>query len=123
MYRSKDLYVKVHFHYERIPKIMQNHVGKAFMENRSEVVQIFNELIDAVNKEWDITGKPCAFGEYLQDINPEYANFIRKKIQPSIDSINKRFILCRYKIDKYGALVGYVPFIRRSRIWIGLEIL
>ncbi len=115
---KKRLLAEVDFCYENIPNILSNLVYKAFMNHRNEVVQVFNDHIDEVNKIWDCTGKQCSFGDYAEDINPEYVKFIYDNIQPSIDSINKRFWLCRYRIDEIGNLIGYVPFIKKSKMWL-----
>ena len=93
---------------------------KEFMKNRHVVVEIFNKYIDKVNKEWDLTGEPAALGEYIEDINPKYVKFVQNRIQPFIDVANKHFI-CKYKIDEYGDLVGYLPFIKNSKLIISLK--
>mgnify|MGYP006990173936 CR=1 FL=1 len=52
------------------------------MKHRSEVVKIYREHIGAVNDEWNLTGKEFAFGEYIEDINPEYSKLVYDRIQP-----------------------------------------
>lgn len=96
-------------------------MNKWFMKHRGSVVDIYNNHIDAVNKEWDLTGKPAAFGDYLEDINPEYITLIKDKIQPYIDAYNKRFRLFKYEIDEIGDIVAKISFIKNSRLWITLK--
>ena len=112
---------KVHFHSEKIPSYMEAIVSKAFMKHRREVCDVFNKYINSVNVEWDLTGKPAALGDYVEDINPEYVELIQKRIQPHIDKLNKHFLICRYKIDEIGDMTGYVPWIKNSKIWFDLE--
>lgn len=118
---EETFYCKVFYHYENIPKILQRIMREWFMKNRHGVVLIYNKHIDAVNKKWNLTGEPCSFGEYLEDINPKYAEFIQDMIQPYIDVFNKKFVLFKYKIDEYGDLVAYIPAIKRSKLWISLK--
>lgn len=117
----RTVYFKVFYHFERVPRFMRDRMKKEYMKNRSEVVEIFNEHIDRVNEEWKSTGKPAAFGEYIEDINPEYSKFIFDRIQPYINVANELFPYCKYKIDKFGDIVGYIPFIKKSKIWITLK--
>ena len=114
-------YCKVFYHYENIPKFLQKIMQKWYMKNRHEAVLIYHKYIDLVNKEWHLTGEPCSFGEYLEDINPKYAKFVQDKIQPHIDLLNKNYALFKYKIDEYGDLVAYIPVIKNSKLWISLK--
>ncbi len=116
-----ELLCKVTYHFENIPSFMQKVMETEFMKHRSEVVKVFNNRICEVNRKWDLTGKPAAFGDYAEDINPEYVLFIRKEIQPAIDVLNKHFPICKYCIDDVGDLVGYLPWVRKSKIYITLE--
>lgn len=118
----ETVYGKIFYHFENVPKFMQKPMRKLFMKHRSEVVYIFNKHIGEANKKWGLTGKPAMLGEYIEDINPEYSKFIRDYIQPFIDIANKG-LLCKYKIDEYGDIVGYLPFIKKSKLWIDLELI
>lgn len=117
----EEKYFKVFYHFEKVPRFMQKYMREEFMKHRSEVVRIFQEHIDGVNDEWTITGKEFAFGEYIEDINPEYSKLVYDRIQPFIDVANKLFPYCKYKIDEYCDIVGYLPFIRKSKLWISLK--
>ena len=112
----EEKYFKVFYHFEKVPRFMQKYMREEFMKHRSEVVRIFQEHIDGVNDEWTLTGKEFAFGEYIEDINLVY-----DRIQPFIDVANKLFPYCKYKIDEYCDIVGYLPFIRKSKLWISLK--
>lgn len=114
-------YYEVEFHYENIPRWLSKLVIDKFVQHRSEVVGIFNERINEANVSWKATEKPFAFGGYIEDINPEYVDHVKKRIQPAINAVNKRFYLCRYKLDQYGDIIGYVPFIPNSKVWITLK--
>lgn len=116
-----ERYFKCFYHYENIPKIMFKSMKKWFMKNRQEAVDIFREHIGLVNNEWRLTSKPFTFGEYLEDINPEYIMFVQNKIQPHLDLFNKHFMLYEYKIDEYGDLVGHVKLLKNSKLWITLK--
>ena len=117
----EEEYFKVFYHFEKVPRFMQKYMREEFMKHRSEVVRIFQEHIDGVNDEWTLTGKEFAFGEYIEDINPEYSKLVYDRIQPFIDVANKLFPYCKYKIDEYCDIVGYLPFIRKSKLWISLK--
>lgn len=117
----EEKYFKVFYHFEKVPRFMQKYMREEFMKHRSEVVRIFQEHIDGVNDEWTLTGKEFAFGEYIEDINPEYSKLVYDRIQPFIDVTNKLFPYCKYKIDEYCDIVGYLPFIRKSKLWISLK--
>lgn len=115
------VYFKAEYRYTNIPKFLQELVARKYMENRCKVVELFNSKIDEVNEHYESTGKPFAFGEYEEDINPEYVACIRKYIQPLFDEANKHFYVCRYMLGEYGQIIGYVPFIRNSKIELFLK--
>ncbi len=117
----EKIYFKVFYHFEKVPRFMRKRMKKEFMKNRNEVARIFREHIKAVNDEWNLTGKEFAFGEYTENINPEYSKLVYDRIQPFIDVANKLFPYCKYKIDEYCDIVGYLPFIKKSKLWITLE--
>lgn len=116
-----ELRCKVEYIYENVPPILRNIMAKAYMRDRDKIVAIFNEHIAEVNSEWDLIGKPSAFGEYIEDINPEYVRFVITRIQPYIDQANKNFKLCKFKLDKYCDIVGYIPEIEGSKLSIRLS--
>lgn len=116
-----ELLFEVTYHFENVPKFMQKIMQRKFMKHRNEVVDVFNDHIDEVNKKWDSIGKPAAFGEYEEDINPEYVDHIRRYIQPEIDVLNKRFLICKYCIDNIGNIVGYLPWIKNSKIYFTMK--
>ena len=118
---KKQLF-KAYYHYENIPKILRKSMRNWFMSHRSMVFEIFNENIDGVNSEWELSGEPFSFGEFIEDINPAYVKFMQSTIQPLIDdSINRKMMIFKFKIDEYGDLVGYIPFIKNSKLYITLE--
>ena len=92
----------VYFNYEHIPRFMTNRMSDWFIKNRHSVVKVFNNHIEEVNKKWELTGEPYSFGDYLEDINPEYVKEIQKTIQPFIN-------------------VGYIPFIKKSKLWMTIK--
>ena len=91
------------------------------MKNRSEVVAVYNELIDSINLEWRLTGKPTMLGEYIEDINPEYSKLIQNRVQPYVDAINKHFTIYKYRIDEHGDITAHITFIKNSKLWISLK--
>lgn len=116
-----ELLFEVTYHFTNIPIFMQKIMQTEFMNHRNEVVDIFNDHIDEVNKEWCLTGKPAAFGDYEEDINPEYVEFIKKRIQPAIDVANRYFPICKYRIDSIGDIVGYLPMVKDSKIYFTMK--
>jgi hypothetical protein len=58
---------------------MTNRMSDWFIKNRHSVVKVFNNHIEEVNKKWELTGEPYSFGDYLEDINPEYVKEIQKR--------------------------------------------
>lgn len=117
----EERYFKVFYHFEKVSRFMRKHMREEFMKHRNEVARIFREHIKVVNDEWTVTGKEFAFGEYIEDINPEYSKLVYDRIQPFINVANKSFPYCKYKIDEYCDIVGYLPLIRKSKLWITLE--
>lgn len=115
------IYVTIEGHFKHIPKCLQKIVQKHYVAHHNEIAEVFNAHIEQVNSIWKATGKPFAFGDHVEDINPEYVNCIRSHIQPFIDVVNKRFYLCKYKIDNYGDIIGYVPFLPKSKFWVTLK--
>lgn len=116
-----ELLFTVTYHFENVPRFMQKIMQMEFMKHRNEIVGVFNDYIDEANKEWDLTGKPAAFGDYVEDINPEYVNCIKRRIQPKIDALNKQFPICKYRIDEIGDIVGYLPWIKNSKIYFTMK--
>lgn len=117
-------YYGINFHFESVPKMLQEKLSGIFMKYRNEVVEIFNRYIDKVNRDFDKTGKPCALGDFAEDLNPEYVEFINDRIQPHIDDFNDRYpfkYFMRFKLDECGDIVGYIPGIKDSKIWITLK--
>lgn len=112
-----EVYYKAMYHFENVPLILQDWMAKAYMKHRSEAVKIFNEHIDRVNKEWNLLGKPTTFGDYVEDINPEYCEFINRSIQPYIDDLNKKLgLFCKYRLGEYADIEGYLPLLKKIQI-------
>lgn len=114
---------KAYFHYENIPVQLQEAAKRAFLKARNVCASIFNEHIWEVNEKWDLTGKPAAFGRYLEDVNPEYVTMISGYFQPLFDAAlaQPTSAPVRITFDKYGDMIGYVPEIAGSKIWVELE--
>lgn len=118
---EEQLY-EVVYNYENVPKILQKIMSNWFMNHRSAAVKIYNKSIDRVNSEWDLSGEPYSFGDFLEDVNPAYIKTIQNTIQPLIDdSVNQKSIIFKFKIDEYGDIVGYIPFINNSKLYITLK--
>lgn len=118
---KQESYYTVEYHYENIPSFLHKIMREWFMKNRNDVADIYNKHIDSVNKEWNLTGEPSSFGDYIEDINPKYVKLIQNRIQPRIDLMNNKFTLFKYKIDEYGDIIAYIPFIKNSKLWITLK--
>lgn len=117
----KELF-KVYYHYENIPAFLRKSMRSWFMCHRNEVVRIFNENIDEINSEWKLSGEPYSYGEFLEDVNPEYVKLVQDKIQPLIDgSINQKHEIFKFKIDEYGDIVCYIPYITNSKLYISFK--
>lgn len=119
----KTTYCRVYYHYENVPKIFRHLMKTNFMKNRNLVVDIYNEFIDSINDAWDMINEDAFLGDHVEDINPRYGKLIQEFIQPHVDVLNKNFIFCRYRIDEYGDITGYLPFIKKSKIWFTIEII
>lgn len=118
----KEQLFKVYYHYENIPAILRGSMSTWFIYHRNEAVKIFNENIDGVNAEWKLSGEPYAYGEFLEDVNPAYIKLIQDKIQPLIDeSVNQKHEIFKFKIDEYGDIIGCVPFIEDSKLYISFK--
>ena len=113
----------VNFHLENMPEIsdtFRNIIISEFVSCREEFVKVFNVKIGEVNDIWDRTGKPATFGEYLEDINPEYIELIRKYFTDDLNRINKKHFIKCY-ISKYGDVEGNLPPFGDSRIYATLS--
>ena len=118
----KEQLFKVYYHYEKIPFFLRKSMRNWFMNHRSEVVKIFNESIDDINSEWNLSGEPYSYGKFLEDINPAYIKLIQNKIQPLVDGyINRKMTIFKFKIDEYGDIVGYIPFINNSKMYVSFK--
>ena len=118
----KEQLFKVYYHYENIPEILRESMRVWFIYHRNEVVRIFNESIDGVNAEWKLSGEPYAYGEFLEDVNPNYIKLIQDKIQPLIDeSVNQKNKIFKFKIDEYGDIISYIPYITNSKLYVSLK--
>ena len=118
----KEQLFKVYYHYEKIPIFLRKSMRNWFMNHRSEVVKIFNENINGINSEWNLSGEPYSYGEFLEDINPAYIKLIQNKIQPLVDGyINRKMTIFKFKIDEYGDIVGYIPFINNSKMYVSFK--
>lgn len=118
----KEQLFKVYYHYENIPEILRESMRVWFIYHRNEVVRIFNESIDGVNAEWKLSGEPYAYGEFLEDVNTNYIKLIQDKIQPLIDeSVNQKNKIFKFKIDEYGDIISYIPYITDSKLYVSLK--
>ena len=83
---------------------------RIFMENYNPFTEVFNKEISKINEAWDETGKDASFGEYVEDINPEYIEFIRsnEKIKAGFRNLNrqlsKQYCPIIYFIDDDGCI-------------------
>ena len=116
-----ELRCEVKYIYENVPSFLRGIMANAYMRDRDMITDIFNEHILEVNSEWDLTGKSAAFGDFIEDMNPEYVQFVNDRIQPYIDQANKRFKLCKFKLDEHCDIVGYLPHIEGSKLSIELR--
>lgn len=118
----KEQLFRVYYHYENIPEFLRKSMRTWFMNHRNEVVKIFKENIDGVNSEWELTGEPYSYGEFVEDVNPDYIKLVQNTIQPLInDSINRETMIFKFKIDEYGDIVGYIPFINNSKLYVSFK--
>ncbi len=113
------VYFKVKYHYENVPKILRTKIPKIYFKGRNEVAHIFNDVICEVNDLWDKTGKPAAFGDCIEDINPEYTKFVNDAINPIIArKVNRKRWFLKFRLGEYSDVEAYIPFIKGSRIWV-----
>lgn len=115
---------KARFYFENIPYTMRNVAKREFIRVRDEAATIFNDCIDEVNSEYDLTGKKAYLGEDpTGDFNPEYVQFIINRIQPKIDAlVNSKEAFCEVYIGENGDLYGRVKKIEGSKITLRLDV-
>ena len=113
-----EVYLTATCHLVNIPNFLRDIVQKSYEKHYNEVVNLFNEHIDSANKIWDMTEEPFAFGDTSEDFNPKYVRCIQRHIQPYIDVLNRRLLFCRYRLGECAEIVGYVPFLPKSIIWM-----
>lgn len=115
-----EQYYKVYYNYENVPTVLKPVIRMLYIKYRSEAVKAVNGMYSELNSEWDKTGKDAGFGPYLEDINPEYEQFINSHVQPIIDRrVNKNRIF-RIVSGRYCDLEMTVKGIKGSRVWIDL---
>lgn len=117
----EDTYFKVFYNYQNVPKFIRKPMRKWYMKNRHDAIEIYHENIDLINDIWGSTGKKFAFGEYLEDLNPDYTFFVKVNMEAYLTELNKKFRWFKYEIDEYGDIVGTIPMIKGSRLRITLE--
>lgn len=69
---------------------LEGRLTTIFMDHYNDAVDIFNSKIGDINEAWDKTGKEASFGDYAEDVNPEYVDFIRERIKDDLDELNNR---------------------------------
>lgn len=104
----------VMYHFENVPEWM-----KPIIEN--EAARAVNGMYSEINSEWDKTGKPASFGDYFEDINPEYAAFINSRIQPILDKKVNKNLIFRMVSGPYGDIEMTIRGLKKSRVWIDLK--
>ena len=93
-----------------ITEELKDRLTRIFMNNYNPFTEVFNKEIGKINEEWDETGKEASFGEYVEDFNPEYIEFIRanEKIRSGFRYLNRQLNkeLCPifYFIDDDGCI-------------------
>ena len=118
----KEQLFKACYHYENIPTFLREHMRDWLINCRIDAVRVFNECIDEVNSKWESTGEPYSYGEFLEDVNPSYIELIQNSIQPLIDKyVNRYMTIFKFKIDEYGDIVGYIPFIDNSKMYVSFR--
>lgn len=116
-----EMLFKAKFTYENVPEFIQPLIADLFMKTRNMAVKVFNEHIDEVNAEWNLTGEKASFGKFIEDINPKYEKLLIDRIQPYIDErINKRNKVVEVYIGEYGDLYGRVKAFKGSKITLSL---
>lgn len=113
---------QVIFHYEGIPEALGDLCASIYVTMRNRACEISSEMLGKINEEWDKTGKPAAFGRYAEDVNPEYIQFIRDRMQPVIDkTVNKESGILRIVINDVGDFDGEIIGMKNSKIYVTLK--
>lgn len=110
---------KLRFHIFGVPELEKGRVKSTYMKQYNIAEKIFNDNIGWINEEWDKTGKKASFGEFLEDVNPEYVEFIAERINKLMESACQKsdpYLIC--KIGEYGAIEGYLPSVKDSRVYV-----
>ena len=127
-----EMICNVKFHFDNLDKyyLMNNDTFKEAVKNlfihyRHEFCEVFNAKIDEINKAWDETGKPCSFGDYVEDMNPEYSKFIKDRLDNDFDKLNKdlnkNHCLIEFYLDEYCDICAKLRRFPDVKIWITLE--
>lgn len=110
-----------YFHFENVPKWIRPTVRGMYWEARNICAKIFNDRIDEINQQFEQTGEPFAFGPYLEDMNPKYGDLISKTLKPEFDyALTHRGSLIRIRLE-YGDMIGYIPALKGSKIWVDFK--
>lgn len=100
--------------------------SNVYMDYRNIFADIFNAKIDGINKAWDKLGLPSSFGDYAEDINPEYVKFIREKLDDEFKEANDRIYEedgcpMEFYLDDYSDIRGRIRGIDKLSIWISIR--
>lgn len=112
----------VKFHFENIPLEMRKDFAERFVYWRELAVAATDQLFEELNDKWEKTGKEFSLGPYMEDLNPEYVEFMISKLQPVVDEKVNRFSgECRIAFSKWMELEMTITTIKGSRVWVTIE--
>lgn len=112
---------KAYFHFENVPEWIQSTVRDMYWKARNICTPIFNDRIDEINRQFEQTGEPFAFGPYLEDMNPKYGKLMSETLEPEFDRVlTRNGSLIRIRLE-YGDMIGYIPALKESKIWVDFK--
>lgn len=77
-----------------------------YMDQYNYFVDIFNDNIDETNRRFEALGEPACFGDYVEDVNPNYVAMIRDDMLKYFAPMNAKTKVFNYEIGKYGQIIG-----------------
>lgn len=124
-----EKYYKAHVHIENIEKYdtlnndtFKDAVKGVFLAYRNTYADLFNSKIEEINKAWDKVGEPASYGDYIEDINPNYVNIMVEKVQPLFDEMNEKLRLpILFYVNEYGDIGARLNIIKDVTMYMTLE--
>lgn len=126
--------VEVNYHFDNIEKYplldldsFKTELGKIYLHYRNVFADIFNSKINDINEAWDETGEPPSFGDYAEDVNPKYVEFIKDRLDDDFKEANDRIkaegCMLEFYLDDICDIRARIIGFEDVSIWINIKLM